>query len=207
MSAHHINLELTGHVEAVVKAVVLVLAVLELADLLLAGFAHAALLQVLFKTLDHQSMSVRHLTAEKGDLGFAGLLHWVLEVDVLAHAHLLVEKRGAALIAQALSLVLEATDHPSAARFDMFAELGAVLKACIGKGNIEPNVLAAKGNQVLSATLAVRVHDFVTVVHKAVDHASIVASNAVQRLLLIPTDLLNVVAAELSKLGVKAEVN
>ncbi len=53
--------------------------------------------------------------AHGGELAAAGTLHGVLEVDVLRHAHLRIEQRRAALVAQVLPRILQAPDHPRAA--------------------------------------------------------------------------------------------
>ena len=50
--------------------------------------------------------------AQELQLVAAGLLHGVLEVTVLGHAHLRVEQRGAALTAELLPLLLEAAEEP-----------------------------------------------------------------------------------------------
>ena len=64
---------------------------------------------------DDAGLTVLDAGAEGLDLGGAGALHGILEVDVLRHAHLCVEQRRAALVAQLLARVLQASNHPRAA--------------------------------------------------------------------------------------------
>lgn len=64
---------------------------------------------------DDAGLAVLDAGAEGLDLGGAGALHGILEVDVLRHAHLCVEQRRAALVAQLLARVLQASNHTRAA--------------------------------------------------------------------------------------------
>jgi len=84
-------------------------------DLLLALGGHVGLVHVVLQAADDARVPVLHAAAEAPDLGCARALHGVLEVDVLRHAHLRVEQRRAALVAQVLARVLQAADHARAA--------------------------------------------------------------------------------------------
>lgn len=61
---------------------------------------------------DDTGLAVLDAGAEGLDLGRARALHGVLEVNVLCHAHLRIEQRRAALVAQLLARVLQAPDDP-----------------------------------------------------------------------------------------------
>mmetsp|Transcript_35361 Transcript_35361/g.59588 ORF Transcript_35361/g.59588 Transcript_35361/m.59588 type:complete len:483 (+) Transcript_35361:1574-3022(+) len=151
-------------------------------------------------------MAVGHVLAESLNLLGASLLHGELEVDVLGKAHLLIEKGRAALIAELVTRVLQAAQHPGRPRGDVLAQALAIVVARIRKRAIETDVGCRACGQFVHLLLAAPHGQLLTVVLQALNHAPIITSSGVQAVLLVSTDGFNVIPALLTKFRVQAEI-
>merc|ERR1712216_733729 len=151
-------------------------------------------------------MAVGNILAKQLDLSLASLLHWVLEVDVLGQAHLLIEEGSTALVCELVAVVLQAAQNPCRARRDSRAQSLTVLVASVSKGTVHADIPSSALGHGLHDRLAARRVKLILVVLEALDDSAIVASNGVQGILLVATYFLNVVATLLTHVAVQAEI-
>mmetsp|Transcript_24842 Transcript_24842/g.69256 ORF Transcript_24842/g.69256 Transcript_24842/m.69256 type:complete len:228 (-) Transcript_24842:828-1511(-) len=134
-------------------------------------------------------------------------LQGVLEVHVLCKPDLLVKQSCTALVTELLTLILEATNHASRTRGDTLTKTSAVLIAGISQRLIKADVLGSTHRQLLDRSLALINHQVFLVVLQTLDHTCIIACNGVERVLLVSTDLVNVLLAGLTECRVQTEVS
>eukprot|EP00976_Prorocentrum_cordatum_P009969 199860-Prorocentrum_minimum.AAC.3 len=117
-----------------------------------------------------------------------------------------LQKGRAALVAQLLTRVLQAAQHPGGPRGDVLAQALAVVVAGVSERTIEPDVLSRAHRQSVHLSLAALPLQLLAVILQALDDAPVVTGGRVQAVLLVSADRLNVIAALLTQLSVKAEI-
>mmetsp|Transcript_36713 Transcript_36713/g.79982 ORF Transcript_36713/g.79982 Transcript_36713/m.79982 type:complete len:901 (+) Transcript_36713:245-2947(+) len=207
VGAELVDLVVASLVQPVVETVIFRLTDLVTLDLGLALRRHLIILVVLLQAGDDASVAVGHVLAEGLNLLGAGLLHGELEVNVLSEADLLVEQGRAALVAELLTGVLQAAQHPGGPGGDVLAQALTVVVARISEGTVETDILRSTLGQDVHLRLAALACQLLTVVLQTLDHAPVVAGGGVQAVLLVSTDRLDVIAALLTELRVQTEIS
>mmetsp|Transcript_2425 Transcript_2425/g.6175 ORF Transcript_2425/g.6175 Transcript_2425/m.6175 type:complete len:743 (-) Transcript_2425:468-2696(-) len=206
VGAHLVDVGLARVVQAPVEAVVGGHAVHVAHHLVLALLGHVAVVQVLLQAPDDAGVAVGHVLAKAVHLPGARLLHGVLEVNVLSHAHLVVKQRCSALLGQAVAVVLQAADDPGRAGLHVIAELGAVIIAGIGQDLIKADVTSCTLHAAVHLRLALLALELLLVLLQAVQGCALDLVVVVHLLQGGTAGVLEIRLAGVTHSGIQAEI-